>query len=309
MNYGDKKIIKSGLLCLVILANVAVYAENEGVQTLNKKGLIGKALAAMGTSSMMHHYNQFIAERLPVDGVPASADIQELGKEAQTAVGIPADRQVPIQDLDGLDGGMASSNAIMIGEKSYDDAAYGVKRCDMFHESVHIKYHDDSFNSAIYLSSLLGAPLAARQFIKPQGTLKLLYLPVLVAGHYVARGVQNQFCKYRERRADIEGHYATQCHECVTEKAENLKTTRDDMRSGLDKIEILSNLSEDEYLAWNEGGDRSYADFKTGLVVAYTGAKAWLESKKRYLSVEENEIIAADLKRDNKVCAFHASKK
>jgi hypothetical protein len=155
----------------------------------------------------------------------------------------------------------------------------------------------------------LGTALATKAFIKPQGRLKLLYLLSLVVGHYVGRGLQGQFYKYRERRADIEGHYATQCHECVTEKAENLKDTRDSIRSGIDKIETLFNLSEEEYLAWNKVEDRSHAEFKNGLIVASNGGKAWLEVKKRYLSVEENEIIAAELKQDKKVCTFHASEK
>lgn len=295
MDSGNKNIFKKGTIALfglLLLVNTVVSAENEGVETLNKKGLIGKALAAMGTSSMMHRYNQFFAERLPVNGVPASAEIQKLGKDAQTAVGIPVERQVPIEYIAGLDvSAIAKTNAIVTGDELADDeVAYGVKRCNMFHESVHIKYHDDSFNGVLYLGSLLGTSLATKNFIKPQGKLKLLYLPSLVAGHYVGRAIQGHFCKYRERRADIEGHYATQCHQCVTEKAEDVR----------EAYEINS-------------ANISYAEQNTDLNEAQINiaarSKRWIENKKRYLSVEENEIIAAELKRDNKVCAFHASEK
>lgn len=287
----NKNICKAGiktLFCLLVLVNTSAYTMENSNQTLNQKGIIGKAFAAIGTSSAMHRYNQFFATRIPLQGIPAPQAVQTLGKEAQTAVGIPADRQVPIQYVPELDASaIAETNAIITGnEFTHDKTAYGVKRCNMFHEAVHIKYHDDAFNGVLLSCSLLGAPLATKMLIKPQGKLKLLYLPALLAGYYVGRAIQGQFQNYRERRADIEGHYATQCHKCVTEKIEDVQHTYELAHDIITRLDNNTNLDEAQV---------------NGLAFA----KGWIEDKKRYLSIEENETIAAELKRDNKVCVFH----
>jgi len=291
----DKNIFRAGiraLFCLLVLANASVYAMENNNQTLNQKGMIGKALAIIATSSAMHRYNQFFAKIIPLQGVPASEAVQALGKEAQAAVGIPADRQVPIQYVSELDASAtADTNAIIIGnEFTHDKTVYGVKRCNMFHEAVHIKYHDDEFNGVLLSCSFLGAPLATKMLVNLQGKLKLLYLPVLLAGYYVGRATQGQFENYRERRADIEGHYATQCHKCVAEKAKDIRDTYVLANNIITRLDHNTNLNE------AQGNGLAFA-------------KGWIEDKKRYLSIEENETIAAELKRDNKVCAFHDQSK
>lgn len=278
--------LKTAVCGLLALISVAAHAENEGVQTLNQKGFVGKALAAMATSNMAYSFNQFLATRLP--GVSAREDVKQLGQKAQTAVGVAADKQVPIQHDAGLRfAAQAYENAIVVGDQFYDEAlAYGVKRCDMFHEAVHIKYNDDTFRAFPYLGSLLGATGATKKIINPQGRLKLLYIPSVVAGHFLGRAIRNQYQNYFERRADIEGHYATQCHRCVSEKTEDIREARDFMHETISRIEAKSEPTEGEVRGLNM-------------------AKQWLKGKGCYLSVEENEIIAADLKRDNKVCTFH----
>jgi hypothetical protein len=279
--------VRNGLLALVFGLMHTAHAQNEGTQTLNQKGFFGKALAAMATSNMAYRWNQLLERKLP--GVPAREDIAQLGQEAQSTIGIPADKQVPIRYGAGLRyAAQAHANAIVVSDQFYDEAmcAYGVKRCDMSHESVHIKYNDDTFRAIPYLSSIFAAIGGTKKIINPKGRLKLLYIPSLVAGHFIGGAIRGQYQNYFERRADIEGHYATQCHHCVTEKAEDIRDTRDFMHETIRWIEAKSEPTEGEV---------------RGLKMA----KQWLESKKPYLSVEENEIIAADLQRDNKVCAFH----
>lgn len=278
--------VKNSLLAVILILTYSAYAQNEGTQTLNQKGFIGKALAAMATSNIAHSFNRFWSTRLP--GVPAREDIEQLGQEAQTAAGIPADRQVPIRyQADLRHAAQVHEDAIVVGDQFYDKTvSYGVKRCDMFHEAVHVKYNDDTFTAIPYFGSLLGTTVTTKKLLNPQGKLKLLYIPSLIAGHYVGRAIQRQYKNYYERRADIEGHYATQCHDCVTEKTEDIRDLRNFMHETICSIEAKSEPTEGEL---------------RGLKIA----TQWLESKKRYLSVEENEIIAADLKRDNKVCPFH----
>lgn len=280
------------LLAIQIPVQCADSLENKSPQVLNQKGIMGSILSAIATSDLMHRYNQFFAKAFPLEGVCASQEVQTLAKEAQTALGIPADRQVPIQYVADLDASaIARPNAIFVGRELVNDkVVYGIKRCNMFHEAVHIKYHDYTFNSVFYFGSLLGVPLANKLLINPQGKLKLVYLPMLVAGHYLGRAMQRKFEKYRERRADIEGHYATQCHQCVTEKAEDIRKTYELAHDVISYCDQLADLNEGQIngLAW---------------------AKGWIEDKKPYLSVEENQIIADELKRDNKICAFHEQSK
>jgi hypothetical protein len=291
----DKNIFKAGvrvLLCFFVLANASVYAMENNNQTLNQKGIIGKALAVIATSSAIHCWNQFFAKMISLRGVLASEELQALGKEAQAAVGIPVCRHVPIQYVSELNASaIAEINAILVGNELNDDrVAYGVKRCNMFHEAVHIKYHDDAFNGFLLFCSFLGIPLATKMFIKPLGKLKLLYVPSLLAGYYVGRAIQRQFENYRERRADIEGHYATQCHKCVAEKTEDIRYAHELAHDIIVRLDRNPNLNEAQVY---------------GLVCA----KDWIEDRRRYLSVEENEIIAAELKRDYKICAFHEKSK
>lgn len=146
------------------------------------------------------------------------------------------------------------------------------------------------FNGVLLSCSFLGVPLATKMLVKPQGKLKLLYLPALFAGYYVGRAIQGQSENYRERRADIEGHYATQCHKCVAEKIEDIRDTYELANDIITRFDHNTNLNEAE---------------ANGLAFA----KSWIKDKKRYLSIEENETIATELKRDNKVCAFHEQSK
>ena len=292
MNYGNKNIRKKGnvaLFGLLILANTIVCAQNEGSQTLNQKGFIGKALAAMATSNVMHRWNEMCGRWMNNSGSPASEELQKLAKEAQTAVGIPEERHVPVRVTDGpdVDGAMADRKAIYVSKYVDDsDYLYGTKRCTLFHESVHIKYHDMSCSMIPTMAGFFGAPILTRALIKPQGRLKLLYPISMIAGFYSGRIVQKKYRDYYERRADIEGHYATGCHVCVSEHAGELRNTLDYINQGLETLKSIENPNDEQ-------------------VAAAKVCEGFIEGKKRYLSPDENEIIAADLKRDNKVCALH----
>jgi len=279
------KINLVGLFCFALLTHSAGHAmENKSRETLNQKGMLDKALAVIGKSSMMHRYNQWYAGKTELPGEPVSEEMQALGKEAQTAVGIPEDRQLPVRYVAGIDGAEAGADAIVVGD--YKEDAYGVNRCLLFHEAIHVKYHDTAVFKIPFPSSIIGALIATKLCIKPQGIAKLLYLPALIAGAYVGDELQTSFAKYRERRADIEGHYATQCHTCVTEKSEHQKSVRDFITDGIALLEAQPTLTDEQ-------------------TQALTVTKGFLERQKSYLSVEENSIIAADLKRDNKICTFH----
>lgn len=282
--------LRNALLLIVFALIHVARAQDEGSQTLNQKGFIGRMLATMATSNMASKYNQFLSTRMPLRGVPAPDDIQQLWQEAQAALGIPADRQVPIYyDASLVDVyAAAAANQIRVGDGAYDSSiSYGVRRCNMFHEATHVKYNDHSSKSILWYGGQLGTFLSLNRLIRPQGKLGLLLsIPSVVVGSYVGRAMQYPYEAYYERRADIEGHYATQCHRCVTEKALEIKDVRNYIHDAISILEAKTDRTEEQ---------------DNALKIS----KKWLKDKERYLSAEENDIIAADLKRGNKVCAFH----
>lgn len=279
--------VKNSLLVGMVFLVLTAHAQDEGTQTLNQKGFIGKALAAIGTSKMMRQLNDKLCGTWTIDTPhsPATEELKKLAKEAQTAVGIPEERQVPIRISSdpNIDGAYADQDAIYVGNYNYN---YGQKRCMIFHEAVHIKYHDKSTTMIPTITGFFGTPILTKMFIKPKGKFKLLYPISMLAGLFSGRFTQKKYLDFAERRADIEGHYATGCHMCVSEHAGELRRILGYLHQGVEFVKKIENPTKDQ-------------------VEALKIAQNFIESKKRYLSVEENEIIAADLERDGKVCAFH----
>lgn len=293
MNCMNKSIAKGKalLLALVALTSMAAYAvENEGLQTLNQKGSIDKALASIAQSNMMHRWNGFLSGGLNLSGEKATQELEKIGKEAQVAVGIPEQWHVPIRQISGLEAAAkADLHQIVLSETCFDtdEVPYGVQRSNLFHEAVHIKYHDHASKLFPKLVGFLSYPILTKIMLDPQGTLQILYPLSIVAGVYLGRFLQDKYLDYIERRADTEGFYATQCYLCVSEKAEDIRQASDIANKIITHFEQNPVVNEQQ-------------------VAGLRYAVDWNKRKKRYLSPDENEIIAADLKQDNKVCAFHA---
>jgi len=110
-------------------------------------------------------------------GQPALQEYQELGKEAQFALGIPERNHVPIKRANPNEQrpnivAYAKRDGIYVYEEKLNHRPYGMKRFFLFHEAAHIKYRDHSSS----LSS-----------------------------------------KAIERRADRQGGLATKCAACIRE--------------------------------------------------------------------------------------------
>ncbi len=257
-------------------------------QIANQKGFVGRALASAAQSEGAHRWNELAATGLGFSGSPASKEMQELANAAQEAVGIPFENRVPVRQgsTDGA-AAIADFNAIYINPElfAHQDNPHGVKQCDLHHEAVHIKYHDSSCSIFLKLATNLGAPLLTCA-LQPQGKLKALYPLSLLVGIWAGRLVQRNYMFYCERRADSEGHYATGCYMCVREKAKDIKGTLECAHQIIQRCQETQDLNPDQKKAqaWSH-------DF--------------IKSKAHYLSVDENEAIAADLEKQRKLCAFH----
>lgn len=293
------------------------------IYRLFNKSALGRIADYCAQSWVVERWNDWKAQNRPLDSREtslASEHLQQMGRKAQDAVGIKKQKQVTIINHNSIRDFWADYKHILLNEQMVRAAylsphepneynknkalsSYGVLNCNLHHESVHIKYNDRAFNSFIgtagTILSLTLTPALIKTTINPQGLLKLIY-PVamlLTAGSGVFLAVSHITYHY-ERRADTEGHYATQCHVCVSEKAEEVRmvvTTCDNAFNQLQ--EELKNINPNE----SPENALRYQEITNGL----TYIRRTLGDKSLYLSAEENELIAARLKKENKVCDYH----
>ena len=277
---------------------------------LGEKNWLDRALAKFAQSSWVVKLNQGIAELDAYDesnAREAPKDVQELGKMAQLAVGVPASRMVPIKEQSfGIDGPAtkAMSGAIVVEACPELVEGYSVKRCNMYHSAVSIKYNDGAtiglMNLAGFLGGLTSGFCVVKAF-KPVGKWKLLYPVFALTNACVIRCLPDRYYRrYFERRADIEGHYSTGCHVCVHEKAEDVREALKISQDILDEYPGL--LKEQKLLGKLTDEQRRQAEY----AIAY--ARDYIKTRFYYLSSDENEQIASDLRRKNKVCPFHVAK-
>lgn len=208
--------------------------------------------AFMGTKSAAPHY-------------------QTLGKEAQYAVGILEEYQVPIlcmsptNPLIEIVSALTFPYAIYVNEEKLDAQPYGVQRCLLFHEAIHKKYNDMTIDNILEWPILFGTGYATHkllQKIAPTATPRVIhYILVCVASFYATHKTSQAYHHYIEQRADIEGYYATQCATCVHEAA----------------IYRRKKFEEENHPLKNNG----------------------------YLQANDLEGIALDLQQENKLCTYH----
>lgn len=268
----NKKSMMIGMLFAMTL---------NGQGSVNKRTIVDRVMGFFGQLHLIHRYdstiqlamNKELSHKLMQYGdEPASEVYQAMGKEAQDALGIPLDHQVPVKKLNPsspiapLAAAIAEPDAIYVNEEALQQRGYGAQRSVLFHEAVHRKYHDNSVDGIIELLTLTTAGIATHKLIKaikPVGRFNFFHALGVIVGSFTAASLTSAaFHRHMERRADIEGHYATQCSLCVQESAVKRKQSFENQNHPLR----------------NAG----------------------------YLSAEELESIASDLKEQNKVCAFHS---
>ncbi len=163
------------------------------------------------------HFKDIVSE---LGTQPASAHYQELGKEAQSALGIPTEYQVPIEQLQKESNAYAIAlpQVIYINEEKLNKP-YGVQRCILFHEATHKKYNDNTTKKLIIVNTFLGTMCGASKIIKAclSRSKPNRIIEAGIVGFIVAMTIDVGYECYTERRADIEGFSATDCATCVQE--------------------------------------------------------------------------------------------
>ena len=205
---------------------------------LNEKSFFDKALGFINQSKLMHFFEKQMTKLpkiIPYGDELASPEYQELGKEAQIAAGIPEEYHVPIKKIPSTHplasyvGAVAEPDAIYVNEERCNQVSYGARRSLLFHEAVHKKnimiLSSDTLFELAMMAGLSFGTHAFIKAIKPVGKYKFLHaLAVALVGLYGGGYASSRYHHYFERRADIEGHYATHCSLCVHESAERRRT-------------------------------------------------------------------------------------
>ena len=126
----------------------------------------------------------------------------------------------------------------------------------MFHEAIHVKNHDPTMNFLISGLTFLTATSCLEKIIKKSTMIvrskalqkSIIYVPSFLSTLYACK----KFHYFVERRADIEGYYASSCSSCVKEA---ITQTRYDQEAGdagyLDKnssIKIAEDLAQQHKL-------------------------------------------------------------
>ncbi len=221
---NNKKTILS-MTCLL-----TTLLTNASQPPLNQKSFLQKTMDTIGQSQLMCWFEKNISTRLSscwpndLEGRQASQHYQKLGKEAQSAVGIPEEYHVPVRRMSHMSDYALTANAVILPKAIYmnedclNKQPYGMQRFVAFHEAVHKKYNDNSMKYApIFLSgcatlSYIMYKLSLLEPIKPRTIL------IIVTILITTLKICSDHTGYVEQRADIEGGYATQCSTCVHEK-------------------------------------------------------------------------------------------
>lgn len=207
-------------------------------QSLAQKNTLAKLLGYLASTKIIYLFDKYVQnviqqqmhKMIPYGNELASSEYQVLGQEIQTKVGIPKNYQVPIKILSPqypmlkYVGAITETDGIYLNKEKFDQAKFSNKRCLLFHEAIHKKYNDLSFGQILELLVFSSSTISTYALLKKMDKIysKPWYVRwgiILLAGTIVNAFSSIKYQKFIERRADIEGCYASACHVCVKDLA------------------------------------------------------------------------------------------
>lgn len=213
-------------------------------------------------------------------------------KQAQLAAGVEKKRLVAAKHLPGAAHMTATEGSINLDANL--NYRHGPFNCDLHHEGIHTRYNDYAYSKFIKRlllgTTFLLAPALIKKKLNPQGIKRIVYPTIMTGTFYTGFQYDGWLIPYRERRADIEGHYATQCYHCVFDKADELHNTITQVH------QAITALQHDPSLVINP-------EINAQDVLKQLQEYVWERS--RYLSPEELETIGHRLKKEKKICDYH----
>ena len=209
-------------LCSVVHAD---HAYRQKPLYLRMNDAVGSSFIGSGLNSLLKplcYVNQKYIIKMS-DGAFVASEYHNLAVEAQKNLGISEKKILPIVNLnpdrrlhksDGILA-IAEPNCLFINQEVMKHSSPGVKRAVLHHEAAHVKYNDKT--AMIYPVLMTGlaqaAVLSKVPFYSRARLTAFLYLTQLPAMLFNFKVLAPMI----ERRADIEGCYATQCEKCVKE--------------------------------------------------------------------------------------------
>lgn len=280
-----------GRLIILLLCSVSLI---EAADVLNQQTLTERVMGKIGLSNFMHVCSKCIQADPKVSCIscvtePASEQFQILGLEAQRALDISSELCLPIikmrENFPGKKDMAAGTflGIIIVNEELFAAMPYGVQRSVFMHESTHVKYHDFL---ASFMSSTIGfcgGSVGAHTVLKALKVAAWYKRASSVIGVAVANKCFTKYRQFAERRADVEGHYATQCASCVHEKMQFFKNC------------CIENIKK------NKPDDISEA----GILALFSEVDKH-RALYGYLTQQELNKIAQDL--GDKKCSYHLAK-
>ncbi|MBP7854384.1 hypothetical protein KAZ82_00430 [Candidatus Babeliales bacterium] len=234
----------SVFLCMASI----MYTSND----LKNQTKLAKALDKFGQSKFIHAYSVYVQsfiDKFQSYGFNRASDnYQELGLEAQNALGVFGKYRLPVKKMisNTIIKAVVGSDGIYVNEKVLDAMSFGSRRCTMFHESVHAKYHDAA---VLGMLKILGFCAGSVGMYKLLGVCKIVMLrksfSVLI-GIVSSVGLSFRYRQFMERRADIQGHYATDCASCVQEEIDQRTKMFESTQKAI--FDNLSQEKKEEYL-------------------------------------------------------------
>lgn len=253
-------IFKKTFLSLLFMAPYLVADES-----FNQKTSFSEIMNSIGESKFIDGYSKHIQKK--IDQVIhhkimnygdelASQKYQELGFLAQSAVGISQNNHLPIKKInpDSLIANsvaaIAESDAIYVNEKMLDARTYGAMYSALCHEAIHVKYHDKSVDQLLELSVLIGSSMAMFLVLQSLNFVTWPKSLSFMIGLGFSSYTSFEYRCFMERRADIEGHYATKCSSCVLEHAQLRKILLEEgsdllINSGYLSFKDLEQMAQD----------------------------------------------------------------
>jgi len=199
----------------------------------NDKSIIGSILDTCSRSTPVYLWEKYAVVPMSrpiiaftgLGEVLASEEYQNLGKEAQDALGIPQDKQIPIRKIaptsvmiEAAPVAFSMPDAIYFNEKNLMDKPIGVKRSAAFVEAVHKKYNHAGAQSILGYGSLIMMSILMCKAIRSEQS-KLIKSLAFIGSIFGLCIITKGYLRYSIYRAEVEGHYATKCYLCVQESA------------------------------------------------------------------------------------------
>lgn len=162
------------------------------------------------------------------DYEPAPPIIQQIGKEAQEAVGVKKLLPIMVSKKPlGNNSAAFTTPKKIVTCPTILQSSYAKARCILFHEAIHAKYEDpirigiNELKSKCYAGLLSLATAGLLKIIRFKNRYCFLGSLTLGAFFYNAgsKPWRMQQSKLMEKRADREGLEATKCESCVREAA------------------------------------------------------------------------------------------